>query len=42
MADYIMVVQLDIPSEMEDDFNRAYDEEHVPNSAECGGRAWLR
>ena len=37
MADYIMVVQLDIPSEMEDDFNRAYDEEHVPNLLNVAG-----
>lgn len=37
MADYILVVQLDIPSELEDDFNRAYDEEHVPNLLNVSG-----
>ncbi|MCI0441044.1 MAG: hypothetical protein L0177_18220 [Chloroflexi bacterium] len=31
MADYIYLVQMDIPAEFEDDFNRIYDEEHVPN-----------
>lgn len=30
MADYIYLVQLDVPSELEDEFNRIYDEEHVP------------
>ena len=37
MADYIMIVQLDIPIELEDDFNRAYDEEHVPNLLNVSG-----
>ena len=37
MADYILVVQLDIPAELEDDFNRAYDEEHVPNLLNVSG-----
>ena len=31
MADYIYFVQLDIPRELEEDFNRIYDAEHVPN-----------
>ena len=31
MADYIYFVQLDIPQELDDDFNRIYDAEHVPN-----------
>ena len=31
MADYIYFVQLDIPQELEEDFNRIYDAEHVPN-----------
>ncbi len=31
MADYIYFVQLDIPLELEEDFNRIYDAEHVPN-----------
>ena len=30
MADYIYVVQMDIPPEHEADFNRVYDDEHVP------------
>ena len=37
MADYILVVELDIPNELEDDFNRAYDEEHVPNLLNVSG-----
>ena len=37
MADYIMIVQLDIPAELEDDFNRAYDDEHVPNLLNVSG-----
>ena len=37
MADYILVVQLDIPKELEDDFNRAYDNEHVPNLLNVSG-----
>ena len=37
MADYILVVQLDIPNELEDDFNRAYDKEHVPNLLNVSG-----
>ena len=31
MAEYIFQVQLDIPPELEDEFNRIYDTEHVPN-----------
>ena len=31
MADYIYFVQLEIPQELEEDFNRIYDAEHVPN-----------
>ncbi|MBI2871940.1 MAG: hypothetical protein HYY00_01975 [Chloroflexi bacterium] len=31
MADYIYVVQLDIPPEFEKEFNRVYDTQHVPN-----------
>jgi hypothetical protein len=27
---YAYVVQMDIPAELEDDFNRIYDTEHVP------------
>ena len=31
MADYIYVVQMDIPADLEDEFNRIYDTQHVPN-----------
>lgn len=30
MADYIYLVQMDIPAEMEEEFNRVYDTQHVP------------
>ena len=30
MAGYLFVVQLDVPSDVEEEFNRLYDEEHVP------------
>ncbi len=31
MADYVLVVQLDVPEEHDAEFNRLYDGEHVPN-----------
>ena len=31
MADYIYLVQMDIPAELEEDFNRIYDTQHIPN-----------
>lgn len=31
MTKHIYVAQLDIPAEHEEEFNRLYDEEHVPN-----------
>ncbi len=31
MADYIFVVQLDVPEEHDAEFNRLYDGEHLPN-----------
>ena len=31
MADYVYLVQMDIPAELEDDFNRIYDTQHIPN-----------
>ena len=31
MADYILVVQLDVPAAHDAEFNRLYDAEHVPN-----------
>ena len=37
MADYIYLVQMDIPDHLEADFNRIYDEEHVPNIVEVPG-----
>ncbi len=37
MADYIYLVQMDIPPELEDDFNRIYDTEHVPNLLKAPG-----
>ena len=37
MAGYTLVVQMDIPDEMEDEFNRLYDNEHVPNLLHVAG-----
>ena len=37
MADYIYLVQMDIPAELEDEFNRIYDTEHVPNILKAPG-----
>ena len=37
MADYIYLVQMDIPENMEDEFNRVYDTEHVPNIMKAPG-----
>ncbi len=37
MADYIYVVQMDVPAEFEDEFNRIYDTEHVPNIVKVPG-----
>ena len=31
MADYVYLVQMDIPEDLEEDFNRIYDTQHVPN-----------
>jgi len=31
MAEYTLVVQLDVPEEHDAEFNRLYDSEHVPN-----------
>ena len=33
MADYIYWVQMDIPAENEEEFNRVYDTQHVPNTS---------
>ena len=37
MADYIYLVQMDIPQELEADFNRIYDTQHVPNIVQVPG-----
>lgn len=37
MADYMYLVQMDIPAELEDEFNRIYDTEHVPNILKAPG-----
>lgn len=37
MADYVYLVQMDIPEEMEEEFNRIYDTQHVPNIVKAPG-----
>ena len=37
MADYIYVVQMDVPAEREADFNRIYDTQHVPELSNVPG-----
>ena len=37
MGDYVYLVQMDIPSELEDEFNRVYDTQHVPNIVKAKG-----
>ena len=37
MAEYVYLVQMDIPSELEEDFNRIYDTQHVPNILKAPG-----
>ena len=37
MADYMYLVQMDIPKELEGEFNRIYDTEHVPNIIKAPG-----
>ena len=37
MAGYIYVVQMDIPNELEEEFNRIYDTQHVPNIIKVPG-----
>lgn len=34
---YIYVVQMNIPAELEAEFNRLYDEEHLPNLSKVPG-----
>lgn len=35
MADYIYLVQMDIPAALEDEFNRIYDTQHAPGVHGC-------
>ena len=37
MAGYIYLVQMDIPNELEEEFNRIYDTQHVPNIIKVPG-----
>ena len=37
MAGYIYLVQMDIPNELEEEFNRIYDTQHVPNIIKAPG-----
>ena len=37
MADYIYVVQMDVPANKEADFNRIYDTQHVPELSKVPG-----
>jgi hypothetical protein len=37
MADYIYVVQMDIPADKEADFNRIYDTQHIPEISKVPG-----
>jgi hypothetical protein len=37
VAGYIYMVQMDIPAEMESEFNRVYDTQHVPNIVKAPG-----
>jgi hypothetical protein len=37
VADYIYVVQMDVPADKEADFNRIYDTQHIPEIAKVPG-----
>ena len=37
MADFVYLVQMDVPTSLEDDFNRIYDTQHVPNILNAAG-----
>ncbi len=37
MAGYILLIQMDIPAELEGDFNRLYESEHIPNLLQVDG-----
>ena len=37
MAGYILLIQMDVPAELEDNFNRYYNTQHVPNLLQVDG-----
>jgi hypothetical protein len=37
MSEYLLVVQMDVPSELEAEFNRIYDEDHIPRIMKLTG-----
>ncbi|MCH2501340.1 MAG: hypothetical protein MK126_00670 [Dehalococcoidia bacterium] len=37
MGEYAYLVMMDIPAELEDEFNRVYDTQHVPNIVKAPG-----
>ena len=37
MADFVYLVQMDIPPELEDDFNHVYDTQHIPEILKVPG-----
>lgn len=37
MKEYLWVIHLDIPTEHEDEFNRIYDTQHIPNICRVPG-----
>ena len=37
MGDYAYLVMMDIPAELEEEFNRVYDTQHVPNIVKAPG-----
>ena len=37
MAGFMYLVQMDVPANLEDDFNRIYDTQHVPNILQAPG-----
>jgi hypothetical protein len=37
MAGYVYLVQMDVPADLEDEFNRIYDTQHVPNILKAPG-----
>lgn len=37
MSEYLYLVQMDVPPELEAEFNRLYDEEHIPEISKLPG-----